>query len=178
MSEIEVIKEFRDDFWPYEGIDHLRYTARALARNEEGKYAFLHIQGEDFFGVRDHLETIGGGMEENEYIDETMIREIQEEVGYGVRNMAILGAIIDTYNLIHRITYSTFFVVDLDTSEMLETHKTEEEEILISEVVWLDPLEALNRLEKDEGSAVDRIVQRRDAFALRYYLENFTDLIQ
>lgn len=177
MSEIPVIKQFKDDLWPYEGYDHVRYTARALARNEEGKFAFLHIVGEDFFGKRNHLETIGGGMEEGEFIDDTMVREIKEESGYEVRDMVLIGAIIDTYNLIHRITYSTFFLVDLDTTRCFETHKTEEEEILIKEIVWLDPLEALERLEREDGSRCDRIVQRRDAFALRYYLENATDLL-
>ena len=58
MSEKAKIKEIgrlEDDIWPKEGYDHIRYTARALVENQEGKFGFLHIVGEDLFGVRDHL---------------------------------------------------------------------------------------------------------------------------
>ena len=57
-------------------------------------------------------------------------------------------------------------------------NRTEEEQILISEVLWLDPLEALEILEHRATSKVDRLVMRRDAMALRYYLKNYTDLLK
>ena len=128
--------------------------------------------GEDFFGIRDHLETCGGGIEENESVLEAMEREIQEEMGYTIRSFEPVGCILDAYNLIGRITLSTFLHVLLDTSEKKEMHRTEEEQILISEIVWLKPEDALYRLEHVYTSKVDLIVQRRDAAALRYYLES------
>ena len=73
-----IIARFNDDLFPYNGYDHIRYTARALLENQEGKFGFLHIVGEDFFGVRDHLETCGGGKEDNETLEETIIREVKE----------------------------------------------------------------------------------------------------
>ena len=173
-----VIARIKDDLYPYEGYDHIRYTARALAENEEGKFGFLHLKGEDFFGVRDHLETCGGGIEENEGIDEALEREVMEEMGYPITSFEMIGSILDAYNLIGRITLSSFAHVKLDTSERYGTERTEAEEILIKEIVWLDPLEALDRLEHHYSSKVDLIVQRRDACALRYYLENHTDLLK
>ena len=162
-TDLPVIARIKDDLYPYEGYDHIRYTARALAENEEGKFGFLHIEGEDFFGMRDHLETCGGGIEENEGICEALEREIGEEMGYGIREMQVIGCILDAYNLIGRITLSSF---------------AHEEEILIREIVWLDPTEALKKLKNDHHSKVDLIVQRRDAMALEYYLKNYTDLIK
>ena len=50
-------------------------------------------------------------------------------------------------------------------------HRTEEEQILIQEIVCLDPLAALDRLEHHAVHDVDKLVQRRDALALRYYLK-------
>ncbi|MCR4854875.1 MAG: NUDIX hydrolase [Erysipelotrichaceae bacterium] len=171
-SDWPVIARIDDDLYPFEGYDHIRYTARALAENEEGKFGFLHIVGEDYFGVRDHLETCGGGMEENEGIFDTLEREILEEMGYKSKKMTMIGHVLDAYNLIGRITYSSFAHVLLDTSQSFLPERTEEEKILIKEILWLDPEEALYRLEHQFTSKVDLIVQRRDAAVLRYYLEN------
>ena len=66
---------------------------------------------------------------------------------------------------------STFVHVKLDTSNKKKMHRTEAEEILIKEIVWLDPKDALKRL-KVYTSKVDEIVQRRDEAALIYYLRS------
>ncbi len=175
MSEKVKIKEIgrlEDDIWPKEGYDHIRYTARALAENEEGKFGFLHIVGEDLFGVRDHLETCGGGIEQGEYADQALQREVLEELGYRVESYELLGMILDTYNLIKRITCSIFFHCKVDTTKPEGTDRTEEEQILVKEVEWMDPEEALDRLENDVRCDIGKLVQQRDALALRYYLEH------
>ncbi len=167
-----LIGEFKDDLYEFNGYDHVRYTARGLIENEEGKFGFLHIVGEDFFGERDHLETCGGGMEENELLSETISREIKEEMGFDTLSYEYVGTIIDTYNLINRVTVSSFFHCTVDTTRH-QTHRTEEEQILIKEIVWLTAEEALDWLDNRCEHKVDKLVQRRDAMALRYYLNNF-----
>ena len=165
-----IIGRLKDEFYPYEGYDHIRYTARGLIENSRGQFVFLHIEGEDLFGMRDHLETCGGGLEENEAVDDALIREVREELGHEVHGLELIGSIVDTYNLIHRITLSTFFHGYIDDRD-IPMHRTEEEEILIKEIVCLDPLAALDRLEHQAVHAVDKLVQRRDALALRCYLK-------
>ena len=165
-----IIGRLKDELYPYEGYDHIRYTARGLIENSKGQFVFLHIVGEDLFGVRDHLETCGGGLEENEFLDEALAREAREELGHEIHDIMLIGSIVDTYNLIHRITLSTFFHAYVDEREA-STHRTEEEQILIKEIVCLDPLAALDRLEHQAVHDVDKLVQRRDALALRYYLK-------
>ncbi|MBQ6479246.1 MAG: NUDIX hydrolase [Erysipelotrichaceae bacterium] len=175
MSEKIQIKEIgrlEDDIWPKEGYDHIRYTARALVENREGKFGFLHIVGEDFFGVRDHLESCGGGIEQGEYADQALQREVLEELGYRVESYELLGTIIDTYNALKRITCSIFFHCRVDTAKQEDTNRTKAEQILFQEVLWLEPQEALDRLENDVRCDIGRLVQRRDAMALRYYLEH------
>ncbi|MBR5755166.1 MAG: NUDIX domain-containing protein [Erysipelotrichaceae bacterium] len=167
-----IIARIKDDLFPYEGYDHVRYTARALLENQNGDFGFLHIVGEDFFGVRDHLETCGGGLEENEDLVTCMMREVKEETGMTVKKMRLVGSVVDSYNKIHRITLSTFFHCLVDDREISDMKRTEEEQILIKELVWLKPEEALDRLKNGWTSDVDLIVQRRDAAALEYYLEN------
>lgn len=173
-----IIGRLKDELYPYDGYDHIRYTARALCENEQGLFGFLHIKGEDYFGKRDHLETCGGGVEENELLDVALEREIREEMGYEAKDIRLLGSVLDCYNLINRITLSTFFHCRVDTREKIEMSRTEEEQILISEIVWLDPLAALDRLENQAKSRCDKLVQARDALALRYYLENCTELLK
>ena len=169
---IPEIGRLEDDIWPKQGYDHIRYTARALVENQDGKLGFLHIVGEDFFGMRDHLETCGGGIEEGEYADQTLQREVLEELGYRVQSYELLGALFDTYNALKRITCSIFFHCRVDTSIQEATNRTEEEKLLFKEVLWLDPEEALDRLENDVRCDIGRLVQQRDALALRYYLEH------
>ena len=170
MEAVE-IGRLADDQYEFEGYDHIRYTARALAENQEGRFGFLHIVGEDFFGGRDHLESCGGGMEEGESLFDTIKREVMEELGLEVQSCEYVGTIIDSYNLIKRITVSSFFHCLVDSSALQETHRTEEEQILIKEIVWLTPEEAMDWLENRAEHKVDKLVQRRDAMALRYYLE-------
>ena len=167
-----IIARIKDDLFPYEGYDHIRYTARALLENQDGKFGFLHLIGEDFFGVRDHLESCGGGLEADETLVDCINREVKEEIGLNVLECEVIGSILDTYNLINRVTLSTFFHCKVDTNNAHKMHRTYEEEVLIKEVLWLDPYEALDRLEHCAKSNVDKIVQRRDAAALRYYLEH------
>ena len=62
-TSLPIIARIKDDLYPYEGYDHIRQTARALCENEKGEFGFLHILGEDYFGIRDHLEACGGGIE-------------------------------------------------------------------------------------------------------------------
>ena len=81
-----VIGKLIDDEYEYNGYTHARLTARALAENEEGKFGFLHIEGKDLFGERNHLETCGGGLEEDEVLNETLVREVREELGLEVRD--------------------------------------------------------------------------------------------
>lgn len=177
-TDIEILGRFKDDLFKYEGYDHVRYTSRALIENSKGEFGFLHIVGEDFFGIRNHLETCGGGIEENETIFDTIEREVKEEMGYGIKDIQLLGAVIDTYNLIKRITFSTFFHCVIDEDIKYELHRTIEEKALIKEIVWLKPLEALSFMQNNNKSNVDSLVHRRDAFILKYYLENYTDLLK
>ena len=177
-TDIEILGRFKDDLFEYHGYENVRYTCRALIENSKGEFGFLHLVGEDFFGERDHLETCGGGIEENESIYETIEREVYEEIGLDIKQMKLLGAVVDSYNLIKRITFSVFFHCIVDENNIHDLHRTKEEETLIKEVVWLKPLEALDYLENKGKSNVDKIVHQRDGFILKYYLKNYTELLK
>ena len=117
-------------------------------------------------------ENPGGGLKHYETANDGIKREVMEELGLEVQSCEYVGTIIDSYNLIKRITVSSFFHCLVDSSALQETHRTEEEQILIKEIVWLTPEEALDWLDNRCEHKVDKLVQRRDAMALRYYLDN------
>ena len=73
-------------------------------------------------------------------------------------------------NPIQRMTCSVFFVAEAD-EQLDETNRTEEEKILIDQVVWLSPDEAIRQFRHAE-SKVDAWVHRRDLRAFIYLLEN------
>ncbi|MDD3049283.1 MAG: NUDIX hydrolase [Bacilli bacterium] len=146
-----------------------RWTVRVLAYNEEGKLCFLHITGSDSFGKRDHLETVGGGVENDESLEEALYREVKEEIGYDCEIVEELGVVVDHYNLLNRETISTYFVVNL-TDNIGSVNRSEEEENLISGIEFLDEEEALKRLLTYPKQTVNELIQRRDYYALKHYM--------
>jgi hypothetical protein len=81
--KMKILGYLNDDQYPPAEISHIRFTARAIVFNND-RFAFLPIRGEDDFGVRDHIESIGGGIEEGENAEQTIIRECLEEAGIEV----------------------------------------------------------------------------------------------
>lgn len=148
-----------------------RWTVRVFAYNEEGKLAFLRIVGQDEFGRRNHLETIGGGVENEETLEETLYREVSEEIGYECEIKENIGVVIDHYNLIHRETISNYFIVQL-TDYMGSENRSVEENNLIKGIEFYTEEEALEILGKFEHSSINDLVQRRDYMALRYYMDH------
>lgn len=159
---MNILGVFSDDQYPPSSITHTRFTARAIVEHQ-GKFAFLPIRGEDDFGIRDHIETIGGGIEAGESAQETIIRECREEAGLGVEIKDFLGVIIDAYHLIGRQTVSYFFLVSV-TGEHKSYQRTEMEQSLMDEVLWLSKEESIEWLDR-EVSKIGRLIQRRDKAA-------------
>lgn len=147
-----------------------RWTVRAFAYNEEGKLAFLRIIGNDSFGKRNHLETIGGGVENDETLEEALYREVMEEIGYECEIVEELGFVVDHYNLINRETISNYFVVNLK-DYVGNINRSDEENDLIDSIEFLTEEEALKKLSIYPKGTVNELVQRRDYYALKHYMQ-------
>lgn len=155
---------FEDDEYEKSYIDHVRHTVRAILHTQNDTYLFVKIKGHDMFGERDHLETIGGGVEEGEDLVTALHREVLEETGYTVLSERPLGEITDFYNLIHRETHSHFFAAETDTRTCAGTQLTDQEKGLFEGVVELTKDEALEIL-RNPKNPCSRLIYRRDLLA-------------
>lgn len=167
---MKLIAVYDDPFWASETIEHIRFTARVFLKNSQGQYGFLKIVGEDLFGQRSHLETVGGGVEEGESFFEAAQREVLEEMGCTASNYQLIGAIIDRLNPLKRLTCSVFYVAD-SNEDYGQLNRTEEEKILIEDTLWLTKEETIQQMSV-ANSSIDAFVHRRDLSA---FLELFKD---
>jgi 8-oxo-dGTP pyrophosphatase MutT (NUDIX family) len=167
---MKILGYFHDERYPGSPIEVIRFTARIYVFDDQNRVAFLHIKGEDGFGLRNHLESPGGGVEMNESFEEAAIREIDEELGASATDYKELGVVIDRYNIINRMTFSVYFSARLDALHH-NHHRTEEEKLLISSIQWLSIPEALIRLNQAD-SAVDAIIHRRELAAFTALIES------
>lgn len=165
-----ILAKLEDTEWKKQAIAEVRHTVRVIAVNDHDEYAFLRIVGEDAFGQRDHLETIGGGIEENESEEAAIHREVMEEIGYTCEIIGAIGEIVDRYYLIKRETHSHFYAVRLGEN-IGQIKRTPLEQMLIAEVVWLKEGEVLPILENERAKGINRLIQQRDACAFAAYLK-------
>ena len=139
----------------------LRKSARAIVLNNEGLMALQHIEKYGYHKLP------GGGMEGDEEIEETLHREIKEEVGCAIEILHPIGMVI-TYqtNLLH-ISYCYAVKVVGDVKEP----NFDEGEIEANQsTVWLTPNECLETLKADIASKQqgDFILQRENIFLKEY----------
>ncbi len=146
-----------------------RWTVRVFAYDEEGKLVFLRIIGRDDFGKRNHLETIGGGVQNDETLAEALKREVREVIGYECEVIMNLGFIVDHYNLLNRETISNYFVVQL--TNYVGEELSVKEKRLVAHTESYDELEALHLFKKSKPQTIESLVYRRDYHALKYYLD-------
>ncbi len=163
---MKLLADLDDLEYKKHGYTHTRNTVRAIVLNDKDEIGMLHIVGEDFFGKRNHYETPGGGIEANEPYEKALKREILEELGYTCEVISEVGMIISRYNLIMRINVSRFYVVKL--LEKKKLHRTDEEEMLIFDVVF-KPLEWWLETISKGDNPVDRLVHKRELIALNAF---------
>lgn len=169
---MRILGLFDDPYWASDTIENIRFTSRVFLRHQH-QFAFLKIVGEDLFGKRNHFETLGGGVEDNESFEECAIREVAEEMGAIATHYQCIGAVIDRLNPLKRLTYSVFFVAEF-VSDLNKTHRTPEEKILIESIQWLSVQEVLEQL-KIGQNPIDAFVHRRDLTAFLALLEDMND---
>ena len=163
-----------DTIYPKQAITHERTTVRAILINHKEEFAFLRVVGEDDFGIRNHLETLGGGVDDGEDFEEALKRECMEEAGLKVRVIRKLIVITDEYHLIQRRTHSHFYLCKLEEVGF-STQFQENEKALIQGIQWLTFEEAVVELSAEHICDVGKLIYRRDRLALLRFNEECRD---
>ena len=150
-----------------------RYAARGIVIRDDGKIAILNKI------VKQEYKLPGGGVEENESIEETFKREILEETGCYVEITDMLGSIKEIKKLENFVQISYIFVgkVIKNTNKLKLTQKEKDEG---GQLLWVTIEEALNlisncynvlKASKYESLYHSRFIVLRDKYILEYYLK-------
>jgi len=153
-----------DTIYPFKGINKKRRTVRAILVNHRNEIALLHIKGIDQFGDRNHYETPGGGIEDNEKFIDTLKREIKEEVGYSIKNIKNIGQIDIQYNLLNRIDEGYFYYAEVD--KYIGINLNEDEKILFHDIKWINIKNIDNFYLNSEVENVGKMIHKRDYFMI------------
>ena len=158
---MKVLYELKDKQFPYNGITHTRIIVRAVVINSKNQIAFIKLHGKDELGDRNYYELPGGG---KEYFDGTLIdaleREMEEEIGFTIKNIVPLGRVIDYYNVLKRRNDNHYYLAY--TSINVEEHLTAMENMLFEKIVWVDIDKAYQLFASSKDSPLSILVKNRE----------------
>lgn len=157
---MSLILNLEDTEYPYTNTTHTRIVVRAIVLNESNKVGLCVVSRDDIFGKNDYLETPGGGKEENETLEEGLKRELDEEIGYKVNIIKIIGQVNDYYNLINRRNENHYFLCRIDAKTSI--HHVSKGDEYIKDIIWLDIDEAIARYRKFKDYGLEKLVKNRE----------------
>lgn len=162
--------ELQDCEWPESTIDHTRNIARAVAVDEEGFFYFVKTERVDEFGNATHIETSGGGMEEGEDPEHTVLRELKEELGAEAEVICKLGQVSDYYNVIGRHNLTNYFLCRIKNLGARALTEDEQDRFHL-ETVKLTYDEAMKEYTDNRTSRIGRLIANREVPILRHAKE-------
>ena len=154
----------------------IRFGARGIVLNDEGKIAIIHKVNKNEYKLP------GGGIDENEDANITFKRECEEEIASKVKILKILGT-AEEYKSQENFKQLSFVFVAKKILEYKENNLTEKEKDEGTEYLWLDKLDALEKMKKSlinlKESKYDSIYRTkfmvlRDIKIIEYYINNFS----
>lgn len=161
----------KDELNPDFPIEKTRRTVRAYPIYQ-GKLVLVHINCTDKWGLRNHYETPGGGVEKGETCEEALIRELKEELGAEGEIIKHLGKVAINYNLVKRRDISDVFVFKVN--KLYKNHLTELEKSSNMEIRMLELDEYISVLNNPRHSNIEFSIYNRD----KYLLEKNIDFIR
>ena len=126
-----------------EGVEILRNAVRAVIFNE-GKILLAHLE------KTDEYKFPGGGVKDGESIEEALIREVLEEVGYKVIRMGEKIGTITEYDTAREgeqyyfKMISDYFMAEIENVQ-LEQNLEDNEKDLMFKPCWIEIKEAYNK---------------------------------
>lgn len=104
------MRYLKDPNEPIKSIEKIRVSVRAILLNEKAELGYLYYQGQDLFGIRNHFESVGGGINPQESLIDALKREVKEETGFTIQDIDYLESIIDEYGKLNQVNVHHYFV--------------------------------------------------------------------
>ena len=158
---MKVISKLIDNEYPFKGVEVIRTVVRGIVLNDNNQIGLLKIiRNDEDFGEGNYYETPGGGKEENETLEEGVIREIEEEIGYKSIIIQEIGVVEDYYNAIKRKNINHYYL--LKVTEKTKTNYVSFGDFFIKDVVWVSIDEAIELYSKMDKFKIERLVKNRE----------------
>ena len=153
--------EFKDDQWPFDYIDHDRKIVRAIVIDNDGYFYFVRVNRDDDFGKATLIETSGGGVEDNEQLEDALKRELQEELGANVEIIEKIGIVSDYYNLIHRHNLNNYYLCKIKsfTNRHLTNQEINDFHLTTLKLTYK---QALEEYDKCSNSKLGKLIYNRE----------------
>lgn len=152
---------------------NIRKAVRTILFNKKGEIAILHKKN------KNEYKLVGGGIEENENMEEALRREVNEEAGCEIKDIIEMGYVeeLRTINNFKQISYVFISNVKIDKKQLSLTKQEQDEG---AEICWLLPKIALKKIKECYNKLVQsqysnlynsKMVVKRDELILEYYLK-------
>ena len=152
----------------------IRKAVRTILINDLGEIALLHKT------KKNEYKLIGGGVENNETLEQALKREILEEAGCEISILNELGY-VEEYRTLNNFVQTSYVYITKVLKDTGKLHLTDKEKAEGSELCWYTPKIALkqisdsfyklNNLPHDNSYGCKMIV-KRDFAILKYYIDN------
>ena len=165
FNSMRCLAKLEDDQYKKTKITHTRIITRAIILNDKDEICLLHLLGDDLFGHRDYYETPGGGIKENETLEEALLREIKEETGIDCDIISPIGFVDDYYNAIYRHNMNYYYLCKAKSygKPSLEDY----EKTIINGMIFVNIDEAIKIYENMNKEKIEILVSRRELPVLR-----------
>lgn len=163
---MKLIKELTDlEILGLAGKSHMppRYTARAIVRNEEGRYAVMYAAKFNLYSLP------GGGVEEGEDLLMALRREVYEETGCICGGIKELGIVRENRGSLDYTQINSYYFVQAKRAG--ESHLTDSERKAGTAVQWHTLENMVHLIQNQHFDRVQgKYLVARDVAAIKEYL--------
>lgn len=146
-----------------------RSTARAIVLDEENHVGLLYVSSKNYYKLP------GGGVEEDESLEEALKRECLEELGTEIFVVDEVGIIVE-YREFERVHQTSHCFVAKVISEKMQPNFTEEELSSGFEIEWVKLSEGLRLLNlRQTVDSEGKFIEQRDFTFLSEALKTIKD---
>ncbi len=137
---MEVLLEIFSEGYKGEKINKVRKATRAVLIDEEDKIALLKVSKLKTYKLP------GGGINENESIEDALRRECYEETGCEIKNIKEIGVVVENRIFLKQINYC--YVCKVKSKGKPEFTKKESD--LGFKLEWVSIREAIDKIKSSE----------------------------